>query len=56
MNIKGFIERTKRVLLIASKPDKEEFKLSVKITSIGMVIIGIIGFAIFMLAQLVGGL
>ena len=56
MNIKGFVERTKRVLLVASKPDKEEFKLSAKITSIGMVIIGVIGFAVFLLAQLVGGL
>jgi len=53
MNIRNTIERIKRVLLIANKPDKTEFRQSVKITGIGFVIIGIIGFAIFMAVQLI---
>jgi len=42
--------------MVSSKPDLEEFKQSVKITGIGMLIIGIIGFVIFLIAQLLGGL
>jgi protein translocase SEC61 complex gamma subunit len=52
MNIRNTIERIRRVLLIASKPDKTEFKQSVKITGLGFVIIGIIGFIIFIAVQL----
>jgi protein transport protein SEC61 subunit gamma-like protein len=46
----------RRVLLVANKPDKEEFKLSIKITGLGFIIIGIIGFIIFIVSQLLGGL
>lgn len=56
MSIKNFIEKIRRVLLVSSKPDKEEFKQSVKITGLGIVIIGVVGFVIFLLAMLVGGL
>jgi len=52
MDIRNTIERIRRVLLIASKPDKTEFKQSVKITGLGFVIIGIIGFIIFIAVQL----
>lgn len=41
----------RRVLLVASKPDKTEFKQSAKITGLGIVIIGIIGFVIFLAVQ-----
>ena len=43
-------------LLVSSKPDKEEFKQSVKITGLGIIIIGIVGFAVFLIAMLLGGL
>ncbi len=52
MNIRNTIERMRRVLLIASKPDKTEFKQATKITGLGLVIIGIIGFVIFLAVQL----
>jgi protein translocase SEC61 complex gamma subunit len=42
--------------MVSSKPDKEEFKLSTKITAIGIVIIGSIGFIIFMIVRMIGGL
>ncbi|HLD48739.1 MAG TPA: protein translocase SEC61 complex subunit gamma [archaeon] len=54
--IKSLIERIKRVLLVSSKPDKDEFKQSAKITGMGLAIIGIIGFVIFLIVQLIGGL
>ena len=52
MNIKNTLERMRRVLLIANKPDKDEFKQSAKITGLGFLIIGIIGFVIFLAVQL----
>ncbi len=46
------IEKIRRVLLVSSKPDKYEFKQSLKITGVGLVIIGTIGFVIFLMVQL----
>ncbi len=54
--IKPFIMQCRRVLLVATKPDKTNFKLSMKITGIGIIIIGAIGFIIFLAVQLIGGL
>ncbi len=54
--LKGFITQARRVLLVASKPDKDDYKQSAKITSLGMVIIGALGFVIFLIVQLIGGL
>ena len=56
MGFKNIISRIKRVLLIATKPGKKEYAQSVKITGIGVAIIGIIGFVIFLAIQLIGGL
>lgn len=55
-NIKQFIERCRRVLAIATKPTKDEFKTATKITSLGLLIIGIIGFIVFIIVRLIGGL
>jgi len=43
----------RRVLDVSKKPDKEEFVSSVKITSAGIALIGIIGFIIFIVYFLV---
>jgi protein translocase SEC61 complex gamma subunit len=52
MDIKNTIERMRRVLLVASKPDKTDFRQAVKITGLGFVIIGVIGFVIFLTVQI----
>ena len=49
-----FIKDGKRVLKVSRKPDKEEYFELAKVTSIGVVIVGVIGFAIFLLASLIG--
>ena len=58
MGIGNLIERIRRVLLVSSKPDKNEFKQSVKVTGLGVTIIGMIGFIIFLIVMTVfqGGL
>ena len=42
----------KRVLQITKKPNKEEAKTIIKVTSLGMVIIGVIGFVISIITKL----
>ncbi len=56
MGIKTFLERIRRVLLVSNKPNKDEYKQSIKITGLGILIIGIISFLIFIIIQLLGGL
>lgn len=43
----------KRVLKISTKPDREEFEMSAKITGAGIVIVGIIGFIFYLAANLI---
>ena len=50
--IKRFFKETIRVLRITKKPNKEEFKSIVKVTGLGILIIGLIGFLIFLAKQL----
>ena len=52
--IDKFIKDSKRVLKVARKPDKDEYLQFAKVTAIGVVIIGIIGFVIVILGQLIG--
>ncbi len=49
--LKEFILQVRRVLLVASKPDKNEYKMSIKITGIGIILVGLIGFIVFMVVQ-----
>ena len=56
MGLRNFIERIRRVLLVSTKPDKDEFRQSVKITGLGILLIGVIGLSIFLVIQLIGGL
>jgi len=51
MNIREKIEEYKRILLVAKKPTSYEFRTILKITGIGMIIIGIIGFLIRIIAS-----
>lgn len=50
MNLKDTIRNWKRVLQISRKPNKEEFMSTSKICALGLVLIGFIGFVIFMVS------
>ena len=50
--IKDFIRECKRVLIVTKKPTKEEFKTIVKVSGLGIMIIGFIGFVIQITKQL----
>ncbi|MCX6711838.1 MAG: protein translocase SEC61 complex subunit gamma [Candidatus Woesearchaeota archaeon] len=47
--LKNFIQECVRVLKVTKKPNNEELKIIVKISGMGILIIGIIGFIIQML-------
>jgi len=49
---KSFLAECRRVLKITKKPGTEEFKVIVKVSGIGMGVIGLIGFLISMIKQL----
>lgn len=51
--IKNKISQYKRVVNVSRKPEKEEFISSVKITGTGIILIGVIGFIIFLLYFLI---
>ena len=50
MNIKKYL----RVLQVARKPSKEEFTASAKICVLGIILIGFIGFLVFIATKLSG--
>ncbi|NJE54917.1 protein translocase SEC61 complex subunit gamma [Thermococcus sp. 21S9] len=53
--IRTFLSESKRVLLVTRKPGMKEFKLAVKITGLGMIIIGLIGMLIRMVGYFITG-
>lgn len=50
--VKRFIKETIRVLRITRKPSMEEYKTLLKVTGLGILIIGAIGFVITLIKQL----
>ena len=49
------LKQYRRVLYISRRPDRDEFLNVAKITGIGIIIIGVIGFIITLVAQLISG-
>ncbi len=49
---KTFIKECVRVIRITKKPTKEEFKTIVKVSGLGILVIGMIGFVVQMIRQL----
>ncbi len=52
--IDKFIKDSKRVLKVSRKPDGKEYMELAKVVSIGVLIIGVIGFIIVLLGSLIG--
>jgi len=53
--LKSFWVESKRVLMVTKKPGWREFKLAVKITGLGMILIGTIGLIIRLLGYVFTG-
>ncbi len=50
---KGFLTECRRVLRVTKKPNKTEFRTIVKISGIGIAIIGLLGFIISFIKEVV---
>ena len=47
--IKSFIQEAIRVLRVTKKPDATEFKTTLKVSGLGILIIGLLGFLVQMI-------
>ena len=52
IRLKSFTNECVRVLKVTKKPDSFEFKTIVKVSGLGMIVIGLIGFLFFIAKQL----
>lgn len=48
------VKDSKRVLKVSKKPDREGYILMSKVTLLGLAVIGVIGFVIVLIGQLIG--
>jgi protein translocase SEC61 complex gamma subunit len=55
MGMKSWLIQAARTLKLATKPDREEVWLSVKISILGIGAVGLIGFVIKILSMALGG-
>mgnify|MGYP006283932293 CR=1 FL=1 len=53
MKTKRFANECWRVLKVTRKPDRNEFRTIVKVSALGMLVIGMIGFIITMTVQFI---
>ncbi len=55
MGIKSWLTQAARTLKLAVKPGREELWLSIKISLLGIGVVGLIGFVIKLLSYAIGG-
>lgn len=53
---RSFVFKCRRVFKITKKPSKEEFRVIVKVSGIGILVIGAIGFLIYLAWKLIEGI
>jgi len=57
MSIQGRIKKayseTRRILRLTRKPKRSEYEETARITGLGMIVVGLIGFIIFILSELI---
>ncbi len=51
--LKEFLVESRRVLRITKKPSSEEFRQIVKVSGLGIILIGLVGFLIAMVKQMI---
>jgi protein transport protein SEC61 subunit gamma-like protein len=50
-SINSFLKQCERVLRVSKKPDADEYKTVAKVTGVGILIIGLVGFVVEILSQ-----
>lgn len=51
-SINSFLKQCERVLRVSKKPDAEEYKTVAKVTGVGILIIGVVGYIVEVLSQI----
>ena len=51
--IKDFFEQCKRVWNLARKPDREEISMVSKVSAVGILLIGIVGFIVGIIIEMI---
>lgn len=54
MDVHELIKRSIRIIHIARKPTSSEFWMTAKVTSLGMLLFGLIGFVVSVVFNLIG--
>jgi len=55
MGLRSFIQSASRLLKLAIKPGRSELWLSIKICFLGIVVLGVIGYVIKLVAGIISG-
>jgi protein transport protein SEC61 subunit gamma-like protein len=50
--LKAFFSKSKRVWLVLKKPSRKEFEMVAKVSAIGVLLLGVIGFLISILIKI----
>ncbi|MBS7624626.1 protein translocase SEC61 complex subunit gamma [Candidatus Bathyarchaeota archaeon] len=53
MGLMSFLRASVRMLKLARKPDRDELWLSIKLCFLGVTIVGLIGFIVFIIANFI---
>jgi|TARA_Y100000310_G_scaffold343088_1_gene449130 protein transport protein SEC61 subunit gamma-like protein len=51
--LKSFFLQNKRVLKVTKKPSRDEYKITLKVSGLGILLIGFIGFIIYMIGMMI---
>lgn len=52
-NLRSFMIECRRVLMVTKKPDATEFQTIVKVSGLGMLLVGLIGFLLFIMKVMI---
>ena len=51
-NLKSFIAKSKRVWLVLKKPTRKEYEMIAKVSAIGIVLLGLLGFILSLVMKI----
>ncbi len=46
---KSFLKQNRRVLRVTKKPSRDEYKITLKVSGLGILLIGFIGFLVYLI-------
>ena len=51
-NLKSFVAKSKRVWLVLKKPTRKEYEMIAKVSAIGLVLLGFLGFILSLIMKI----